>query len=308
MNEQVKGRIEEIFLTSQYHHLPESHGGGPFYSKPVTGVAHGDDHIFEAFKDEGIIGPEHMTPAEVWAANGLKNERGLAKRLRVLSIVFPYIDRIREESKDITDMPAETYCLARNHANEFIKDVLKQTIEFFRGQGYRATAGMTSPAFRGVNIEDPNHAYSTWSERHIAFAAGLGTFSLHEGLITEVGCNVRLGSVITDAPLEVTPRKSDDPYANCLYYAKGTCKECIERCPGNAITEKGHDKIKCIAYRIVVRTVMTKRLGSALKPPFHSYEGMKQAVVGCAFCQFNVPCMDKNPMAATQMENQAGGN
>jgi len=57
---------------------------------------------------------------------------------------------------------------------------------------------------------------STWSERHIAFAAGLGTFSLTRAVITSKGCNVRFASLVTNAPLEVTPRKNNDPTANCL--------------------------------------------------------------------------------------------
>ena len=166
---------------------------------------------------------------------------------------------------------------------------------------------------------------STWSERHVAFAAGLGTFSLHAGLITDVGCNVRIASVLTDAPLDVTPRMSDFPYGNCLFYAKGQCKECAKRCPETAISDNGHDKVKCSLYGLKVGKEMNKRLGSFLRPHdwdvnrkggifykvakkmnkrlrsflkpqgrFHSFWP-----VGCALCQFNVPCMDRNPMAST---------
>ena len=129
----------------------------------------------------------------------------------------------------------------------------------------------------------------------MAFAAGLGTFSLHEGLITEAGCNVRFGSVITDAPLDVTPRKSDEPYANCLYYTKGECRECEKRCPADAIDEAGHDKIKCRGYVRIVAKEMFEKLGPLLKPRKHG-ERVSYAA-GCAFCQFAIPCMHRNPMA-----------
>jgi epoxyqueuosine reductase QueG len=160
-------------------------------------------------------------------------------------------------------------------------------------------AGMYSKAFRIIVTAEPERRYSVWSERHIAFAAGLGTFSLHEGFITDVGCNVRIGSVITDAPLEITPRLTDNPYGNCLYYAEGTCKECVDRCPAEAIGEEGHDKIKCRNYLETIQNVMQKRLGSTLKPTRRKFQdGEKIAYpTGCAFCQFNVPCMDKNPVA-----------
>ena len=37
---------------------------------------------------------------------------------------------------------------------------------------------------------------STWSERHAAYASGLGTFGLSDGLITPRGQAMRCGSVV----------------------------------------------------------------------------------------------------------------
>ncbi|UCD85558.1 MAG: hypothetical protein JSU92_05040, partial [Deltaproteobacteria bacterium] len=166
-------------------------------------------------------------------------------------------------------------------------------------KGFQAVGGMISPAFQ-LNLRDgePGFLYAVWSERHIAFAAGLGTFSLHEGLITEAGCNIRLGSVITDAPLEVTPRKSDDPYANCLHFAGEECMKCVPRCAGNAITEDGHDKDKCYLRGQVVAEEMERRLGPLLKLYYRNVEGnaIESYPVGCALCQFGVPCTSKNPV------------
>ena len=200
-------------------------------------------------------------------------------------------------------MPAEIYCVGRNYANAFIRDVQLKTVRYFESQGYRALAASLSPPFQILTQSKPPQFYSTWSERHMAFAAGLGSFSLHEGFITEAGCNVRFGSVITDAPLTVTPRKSDEPYANCLFYAKGTCRECEKRCPGNAITESGHDKLECRKYGVIVSKEMNERLGSLLNPHKRNVAGVRITTsypVGCAFCQFDVPCMDRNPMAKAQ--------
>ncbi len=135
----------------------------------------------------------------------------------------------------------------------------------------------------------------------MAFAAGLGTFSLHEGFISEVGTNIRIASVTTDAPLEVTPRLSDEPYANCLHYSKDTCRKCVERCPADAITtEEGHDKLKCWTYGRLVEKEMTERIGEALLK--RHYRNVNDTdtysyPVGCAFCQFGVPCTARNPMS-----------
>jgi len=43
---------------------------------------------------------------------------------------------------------------------------------------------------------------------------------------------------------------------------------------------------------------MTARLGAVLKPHRRVIDGKEQISfpVGCAFCQFDVPCMDMNPV------------
>ncbi len=297
MNEKVQQFLEEFFSTNKLNRLHENYGGGRIFSTPLIGVAKGDDPIFEKFKE--VVGPEHFTPVELWRACGQDDES--PSNLRILSIVFPYVDRIKEESKDFivvsrVKLPADIYSLGRNYANEFKKETCRQSINFFKDNGYNAVAAMVSEVF---SIYTKGDFYSNWSERHIAYAAGLGTFSITDAMITEVGCNVRFTSVVTDAPLEITPRKSDDIHANCLYYVNSSCLKCAENCPVGAITEDGHDKNKCWAYGQKVLRKMLLRLGDILKPHIRRInEELKeqQPPVGCAFCQFNVPCMDRNPM------------
>ena len=288
--------LKLFFDTSELNRLHENYGGGRIFSNPIIGIAQGNDPIFQKYKE--VVGPEHLTPLELWLAEG--QESLPASNLYIVSIVFPYVDKIREESKNTrklrrVTLPAEIYSVGRNYANLFKKEICKQTIEFFNKYGYRAVAEMLSDSF---TIMAKGRFYSTWSERHIAFATGLGTFSLHEGLITSVGCNIRLTSVVTDAPLKITLRKSENPYGNCLYYSKGTCRKCEERCPGNVIDEKGHDKNKCYEYGQKVARKIIERIGPILKPHIRRVNGKLRPPtfpVGCAFCQFGVPCMDRNP-------------
>lgn len=295
MNEEVQAFLEKFFAESDLNRLPESFGGERYFGTPVTGVARGDDPMFMTFKE--VVAPEHMTPGEMWKANGLLLDDADENRLRLLSIIFPYVDRIREEGAKSSKMPPAVYCLARNYANSFMTSVLEATINFFKEKGYRATAGMLSEKF---NITISKSMHSNWSERHNAFAAGLGTFSLHEALITERGCNIRVTSVITDAPLNVTPRKNDDPRGNCLHYTNGSCRKCEERCPAGAITAEGHDKYKCWAYGQKVARKMFKEYKEILKPHHRrlnwTYSQTSRPPVGCALCQFGVPCTDKNPV------------
>lgn len=298
MNEQIKLLLEGVFASNKLNRLPEMFGGGQIFSSPRIGVSGGDDDIFGKFKE--IIAPEHLTPAEIWTQSRFPEDKDIPAHLRVVSIVFPYGSRIREEGeKNNEHMPPEIYCVARNFANPFIDAVLEEIIGFIQKKGFKATSGIRNAAFQIITEKAPFRVYSNWSERHIAFTCGLGTFSLHAGLITEAGCNVRLASVITDAPLEITPRLSNEPYSNCLYFADGTCDSCIDKCPAGAITEKGHDKHTCFLYgRKVNEEMQARPLKSILKPHHRTVNGERRISypVGCALCQFGVPCTAKNPV------------
>ena len=100
----------------------------------------------------------------------------------------------------------------------------------------------------------------------MAFVCGMGTFGLSKGLITERGVAGRFGSVIVDAPLEVTPRPYTDIYEYCT-----KCGACM-RCPAGAITlEEGKSHEKCSAYVHTLRVKYAPRFG-------------------CGKCQVKVPC------------------
>ena len=122
---------------------------------------------------------------------------------------------------------------------------------------------------------------SNWSERHTAYVAGLGTFSLSDGFISERGIAHRCGSVVTDLALPRTSREGNNPYSNCLYYATGGCKICISRCPAGAISANGHDKIKCEKYQYEDIVYVRKEYDVG--------------VAGCGLCQTSVPCEFCNP-------------
>lgn len=302
MKTELEQFIRDFVASTELNRLPKKFGSGPVFSTPEIGIARGDDPIYGKFKE--VVGPKHLTPLELWVA--CRQIELPASDLRIISIVFPYDDIIRKESKNIINirkrliLPQEIYSIARNYEKEIRQETCRQVINFLKIKGYRADASLLSVD----NLITKGAFHSNWSERHTAFAAGLGTFSLSDALISDVGCNIRLVSVITDAPIEVTPRKSDDPYANCLFYAKGTCKKCVERCPYGCISENGHDRMKCAAKYGRVELTSSMRLESILKPHYRRVNGVLSQQLptptGCALCQFEVPCMDKNPMANEQ--------
>lgn len=138
--------------------------------------------------------------------------------------------------------------MGRHFAIKIIPEVISKVISYIKELNYNAINPAKSLLYKVENTKKLDKIYSTWSERHIAFASALGTFSLHEGFIARAGCNVKFGSFITNLPLEINIRISDDPYGNCLFFKSEKCKECISHCPIGAISKNGHDKILCNNY------------------------------------------------------------
>jgi epoxyqueuosine reductase len=80
------------------------------------------------------------------------------------------------------------------------------------------------------------------SQRHAAVEAGLGRVGLsHNFLHPEFGSRIRLGSVLTTAPLI-----PDGPLKTEICLGK-KCRKCIESCPSKAIQENGFSVKACLS-------------------------------------------------------------
>ena len=145
---------------------------------------------------------------------------------------------------------------------------LNQSLEeLFASWGYRAVS--PDP----VGMIDEEHIYSNWSQRHIAYAAGLGTFGMNNMLITEAGTCGRFYSLITDYPAD-----TDGPVRKerCLYKRNGSCGLCVRRCPIHALTLKsGFDRVACQRHL----ADFEKRLGADV----------------CGKCTLQLPCTYRIP-------------
>ena len=70
LNDEYLEFLIQKFEESEFNRLPEEFGSGKIFSKPLIGVAQGNDPIFQKYKE--IIGSEHLTPLELWLATGQK--------------------------------------------------------------------------------------------------------------------------------------------------------------------------------------------------------------------------------------------
>jgi epoxyqueuosine reductase len=248
------------------------------WADPLVGFSRGDDPLYQFFKNH--IGPFHWTPLEIFARS-FPSKQAEADQLTVISWVLPHMDKTKSDNRKETAYPSERWARARIYGEEFNKKLRRHVVETLQAAGYAAVAPMWSPLFEIKQSKDYGFA-STWSERHAAYASGLGTFGLCDGLITAKGKAMRCGSVIAHIDIPPTPRPYRDHHAYCLFFTKGLCGKCIQRCPVGAITEAGHDKKTCERYLLPTTAEYVKsRFG------FDGY--------GCGLCQTGVPCESKIP-------------
>jgi epoxyqueuosine reductase QueG len=202
------------------------------FDKPLFGVASADDPLFGELKKASVVGWHHLLPTE-WLSSGKS----------VISYFLPFTKRVREANR-LMGLPAKEWLYGRIEGERFNMALREFIVHQFIKERHEALA----PAL------DHRHTVtdrrSNWSERHIAYIAGIGTFSLSCSLITRLGSAGRLGSVVVSAEIAPTPR----PYRS-LYEYCSNCGCCISRCPPLAITEHGKDHVVCSDYldRIKIR-------------------------------------------------------
>lgn len=253
---------------------------GVYWDEPLVGFASGSDPLFLEYKT--IIGSFHFTPREVIMSALKEKDRGLLlsemEQVSVISWILPASEDTRKSNRREEKFPSKLWAYTRDFGEVFNNALRRHVSGFLEDLGHVAVAPVLLPTFQHLRDEKGGWA-SHWSERHIAYACGLGTFSLNDGLITPKGMAVRIGSVVTLLKLAPSEKKYRHYKENCLHFKNEKCGKCIPRCPAGAITEKGHDKDKCREY-INSEPLRAKRLEYGLQNPPPS----------CGLCQTAVPC------------------
>jgi len=256
---------------------------GNIYEEPLLGVASGYDPLFTEYKK--IIGDFHLTPEEIMVQQAKKFSLPyIPGELSVICWALPFAGHIKKSNaqKEIWSSIKWGHAYETGEAfNNFVRRTLE---EHFMRHDTLACAPVASTQWQRIEHLPGGHT-SNWSERHALYAAGLGTFSINDGFITEKGMAMRCGSIVVNKAFDVTHRRCTDHMANCLFVAKGLCGKCMERCPAFAITAKGHDKVQCKNYR-------DKLFGDFL----HKTCDLNIRADYCGLCQTGTPCESTNPM------------
>ena len=257
--------------------------GLPAFDAPLVGFAAGADPLFTFLRDD--IGPEFYWTPEAAFADAFPDATAPAEELSVIAWVLPQTAATREAHRQCGELPSLPWSQARHYGEKVNEALRRFVVDRLAAQGVAATAPVLSP--RWGRALSPRYGFaSRWSERHTAHACGLGTFGLSDGLITPAGKAVRVGSVVARAAYPPTPR----PYARhdawCLRATGVPCRACMKRCPVGAISEAGHDKVRCKDY---IRGVTAPYVAAEQMPGI--------PVNSCGLCQVGVPCEHRDPTA-----------
>ncbi|GFP76116.1 (Fe-S)-binding protein [Clostridium fungisolvens] len=282
MENKIREEIKRFFKESKENWFEEI--DGYYFEEPIIGFADTKDDLFKDYKK--IIGEHHYTPKEIFE---LAFGEGSFNGGTVISIVLPINEKTRKSNRGLQDWPSREWTLTRTFGDEvFIRALSTHMENYFKDFGYRSIAPYHSQWFQITGSH--NGPTSNWSERHVAYVSGLGTFSINDAFITDKGIAIKLISLVTDLKLAPDVRKYKNHTENCLLCSMGICGACIKRCPVNAITREGHDKVKCMKYVY----------GEESRKKAETIGASAKAGSGCGLCQSGVPCEGRNPMAISR--------
>jgi epoxyqueuosine reductase QueG len=283
----IENMIRDFIATSPQNTM-QNKAGDAAWDDVLVGFAAGTDTIWQQYKE--YVGAFHWTPWEVFNQHCPQESAG-AEELTVISWVLPQRALVRKANRKAKKYPAEEWARSRIYGEEFNAALRRHVAKSLQQAGHAAVAPMLVSNWTIINSRRFSYA-SSWSERHAAHAAGLGTFGLCDGLITAKGKAMRVGSVVAKLSIEPTPRPYSNHRAYCLFFDNGTCGKCIDRCPVRAITEAGHDKEKCRQHLARSREYVKKT---------YKFEGY-----GCGLCQVGVPCEAGIPVKAAREALERG--
>lgn len=267
--------IAEFVLHAPGNHVPPDKALTPetvgmrLFDAPIFAVGDPADPLFAALRQPQAVGPHLLLP-----------EQWLPGCRSVVSFFLPFSDAVKKTSAPREAEPTPSWLHGRVEGQAFVLEVCREIRRQLEAEGEQAVIPAEDPRFWSVDkpgtsptAPDPSFGYtSCWSERHVAYVCGLGTFGLSKGLITEKGICGRFGSLVTTALLPRTVRAYQRLYDYCI-----RCGACARNCPAGAISlETGKAHLPCREYQAGVL--------ERHAPYF-----------GCGKCQVGVPCMSGIP-------------
>jgi hypothetical protein len=185
--------------------------GLKIFDEPLVGFANAESPLFNKLKDNDVIGSNFILPKE-W------NDEAKT----VISIFFPFSRQIKDSNKENMDWPSFGWFHGRIEGQKIIDELCKYITVYLEDKGHKTIAPGIDSRFSSKSpftADKNNQQYytSNWSERHIAYICGLGTFGLSKGIITSRGVAGRFGSLITGAYFEPDKYSYNEIYEHCIF-------------------------------------------------------------------------------------------
>ena len=194
------------------------------YREPLVGFARAGDQRFRSLRP--TVSPVHLMPEDL--VPGART---------VVAFFLPFARWVVEANAREREAVAREWAVAYVETNALIGRISTQLAAAL---GKRGIIAGTVPATHNFDEET---LHSGWSHKSVAVIAGMGSFGLHQMVITDSGCAGRFGSLVLDAEI---PVEAPEPKERCLAFYDGSCMECVARCPASALdTNEPLDKHRC---------------------------------------------------------------
>lgn len=249
--------------------LSEQVVGMRIYDEPLFACGTVNDPLFQVLQEPAAVGPHFMLPQE-W----------LPEAKTVISFFLPFTETVKKRNSLDMSWPSEEWLHARIEGQAVLAKLCQYLQAELIKAGYKSVVPAIDPRFLSkgsTSYPDSNSVItanftSNWSERHVAYLCGLGTFGLSKGLITKKGIAGRFGSIITELDLQPDVRAYQGVYEYC-----SMCGACVKNCPVQAISLKeGKNHPICSDFLDSVKEKCVPRYG-------------------CGKCQVRVPCESRIP-------------
>jgi len=250
--------------------------GMRFYLPPILAFGVADDPAYELLIDPAVVGPHHMLPRD-WLP-GAKT---------VITLFLPFTERVIQSNAEDPVEPSMEWLFARVDGQQHLLATAALVRDALIAEGYRAVVPQiddryvmrVSPAETHLGI--PVFS-SNWSERHVAFIAGLGTFGRSTNFISRRGTCGRLISFVTDWETEPDKHDYEEMYDYCAQ-----CGACYEACPAGAYEGGAKNVARC--------SLFLQENCAKYAPRY-----------GCGKCQAGMPCAVKGFGAASDKMRRCG--
>ncbi len=186
------------------------------YRDPIVGFVSADDPGFSNLPT--LTGFSHLLPGDL-----------LPGARAIVSFFLPFAHGIVYANQAHKDLVARDWAVAYHETNALIGLITSGLIGKLSHYGIKAAAEPATGNFNQSVLK------SHWSHKSIAVMSGIGSFGLHQMIITDAGCAGRFGSFVLDVEL---PIANQPPKERCEYFATGACLDCVLACPVNALDEE----------------------------------------------------------------------